>query len=123
MKRSAEFLLLRYAGPGTTLVPIAVLLLDVQRDRVHLRIRSDLASVCDSADAEIIGLTLSELASEASSGSGSAIVSHLEDTLSNTIRITNRIRIEIDGVGKTLDSLVKQYLPKDNESTRTPGYF
>ena len=105
VKTKAEFLVLQIERLEGGLLPLAVLLLDVERDRLYTRTRSDIDDVSVRGDAEILAQFLSDLSDDALTESGSAIIANLEDTLSNAVRITERTPIEVEGIELALESL------------------
>jgi hypothetical protein len=110
MASSAEFAILQFERAGH-LSPLAVLLLDPDADRLFVRVREDLRSIADPDDAEVLRLTLAELAAVTTNGSGGAILRELEDTLSNAIRISDRGSVPVHGqLGDLLERLYSQYV-------------
>jgi hypothetical protein len=110
MAQLAEFAILQF-DRGGHLRPLAVLLLDPDADRLLVQARQDLSSIADPDDAEVVSLTLAELAAMATNRSGSAICRELEDTLSNAIRISDRSTVTVEGqLADLLESLYSQYV-------------
>jgi hypothetical protein len=99
-----------FERPGSSLQLIAVLLLDIDADRLHVRARRDCRSVAGPEDARVLETTLFDLAAEASQKGGSAILAELEDVLSNSIRLSGRTRVEVDDIQGTLDALYAQHV-------------
>lgn len=111
MAGTADFALLQFAFENGELWPIAVLLLDNQ-DRLHVRARptADLATRIPAEDAEVVALSIEQIAQDAMAESGSTILETLEDRLSNTLRISDRTRTHISNSQKELDHLYEQYV-------------
>jgi hypothetical protein len=103
--------------PGGNLLPIAVLLLVRSTDRLYIRPCNDLSAI-DQFDAEVLRLSISQLAGESEHESGSAIMGQLEDSLSNSVRITDRRPIAVDDVSQALDGLCRRYLSADQSASR-----
>lgn len=103
-----ELLLLEFEQPGGTLLLVSILLFDPSTDRLYIRNRDDLGGL-DADDAEIVGPLLAQLADESRSMVGSAILQQLEDSLSNSIRISERSKIRVDDVNTALDELAAQH--------------
>ena len=99
-----------FERPGSGLQPIAVLLLDIDADRLHVRARRDCRSVAEPEDARVLETTLFDLATEARQKNGSAILAELEDVLSNSIRLRGRTRLNVDDIQATLDALYAQHV-------------
>ena len=111
MEPLAHFVLLQFERPGyELLLPIAVLLLDPAADKLHVRGRGDFTSVADADDALVLAETVKQLQADAVAQSGGAILELLESTLSNSIRVTERITMRVRDIGSTLDHLSAAFL-------------
>ena len=111
MKKLNQFLLLQFQRPGDEqLLPVAVLLFDPVRDKLHVRGRDDYASIAEPDDAFVLAETVKELELEATAKSGSAILELLEATLSNSIRLTDRIALQTVDMPTTLDHLSAAFI-------------
>ncbi len=108
-QRTATFSLLQFAKPDGELWTFAVLLIDTATDKLHVRSRHDFESL-DPAMAEVIHLFLEEIDADAKKESGEAILQSFEDRLSNAIRITDRIHMQIAEVDAALECLSEAYL-------------
>jgi hypothetical protein len=106
MQRASDFAVVQFALPDGELWPIAVLLLDNQ-DRLHVRARAadDLAKKIPPEDAEVVALSLAQIAEDAKAESGTNILETLEDRLSNALRISARQK-----TCETLDNLFSQHI-------------
>jgi hypothetical protein len=113
----AEFVVMEFQPPaGGNLLPVAVLLLVRSTDRLHIRSCTDLSAI-DQFDAELLQLYFAQLAGESEHESGSAIMGQLEDSLSNSVRITDRQPIAVDDVSQALDGLCRRYLGADQSAS------
>jgi len=110
VQRSTEYRILQYAGPGRAVVNIGVLLLDAGSDRLHLRLRDDWVEVAAPDDVEVLAVLEDDLRSRAENMGASALVASLEDSLSNTLRITDRQRIEVGDFEEALAELYRQHV-------------
>ena len=108
VQNKGEYLFLHFECPGGQPFPVAALLLDVEQDRLYVEIRSDLYCISPTSDIEIVTQFLADLADDALTQSGRAIVAHLSDTLSTAIRITECTPIELAGIESTLALLRHQ---------------
>jgi hypothetical protein len=106
MQRASDFAVVQFALPDGELWPVAVLLLDNQ-DRLHVRARAadDLAKKIPPEDAEVVALSLAQIAEDARTESGTNVLETLEDRLSNAIRISDRQKTH-----DNLDDLYRQYI-------------
>ena len=107
---TADFITMHFERPGRGLQPIAVLLLDIDADRLHVRSRRDCRSVAGPEDAGVLETILFDLAADARQRNGSAILAELEDVLSNSIRLTGRTRLKTNDIQGTLDALYAQHV-------------
>lgn len=107
MDRPADILILQFAQPGGRLWPIAVLALDVQADRLYVRSRLDFCSGISLDDAEVVSQYIAQIAEEGGEQSGQSLLKDLEERLSNTIRISERRRIQFQDLAQTLDALAR----------------
>ncbi|MGA9624178.1 MAG: hypothetical protein WBL65_14315 [Bryobacteraceae bacterium] len=105
-----DFIAMCFERPGSGLQPIAVLLLDIDADRLHIRARSDCRSVAAPEDAPVLETLLFDLAADARQKNGSAILAELEDVLSNSLRLSERTRLKVSDIGATLAALYAQHV-------------
>jgi hypothetical protein len=115
VQRLAQFLLLQFQRPGREhALPVAVLVFDAQNDRLHVRGREDLTSVADTDDALVLAETVRQLEADANARSGLAILDLLESTLSNSVRMTERIAFETQNIRATVDLLAAAFFLEKN---------
>jgi hypothetical protein len=108
---TAHFLLLQFQRPGDGWSwPVAILLFDPSNDKLHVRGREDYASIADADDALVLAETVKQLQADARAQSGSAILELLESTLSNSVRMTERIILRAPDIRATLDHLSAAFL-------------
>jgi hypothetical protein len=99
-----------FERPGSGLQPIAVLLLDIDADRLHVRARRGCRSVAAPEDAPVLETILFDLAADARQKDGSAILAELEDVLSNSVRLSERTRLKVSNIEATLAALYAQHV-------------
>jgi len=109
-ERPADFIAVYFERSGRGLQPIAVLLLDIDADRLHIRARPDCRSIAGPEDAPVLETMLSDLAADARKKDGSAILAELEDVLSNSIRLSGRRRLKVSDIEATLATLFAQHV-------------
>src|SRR5437588_13075143 len=105
----AGFSLLQVALPGGDLTPIGVLLEDKAANTVHLRLRRDWSTFASSEDIEVLSALGEDLAGKALEMGTERFFEHLEDSLSNAIRITDRESVEVADFDRTLNRLYRQH--------------
>jgi hypothetical protein len=102
----AYFLLLQFQRPGEDIVwPLAVLVFDPSRDRLHVCGRHNFADIADHEDVIVLSETVKQLLADANIQSGTAILELLEDTLSNSIRLTERMALRSSDIATTVQHL------------------
>jgi hypothetical protein len=83
----------------------------MEADRLHIRTRADLRIPdADADDERLLSLLLSQLCADASTLGGGSILRELEDSLSNSIRITERTSIPVGDLAAVLDELEASHL-------------
>jgi hypothetical protein len=107
-QREGDYLVMQFESSAGPLLPIAVLVLDFEADRLHVRATTAYAGISED-DAEVLRLTTAQLAQQASLGNGSALLGLLEDSLSNSVRLTERVRIWFADLRSELDELCTEY--------------
>ncbi len=103
--RKAEYVVLQAALPGRPVVAAGILLLEPEADRLHLKLRSDWADRASPEDAEVLELLAADLATQAEELGGSALLSLLEDRLSNALRISERRPAVVGDFERALERL------------------
>jgi phage repressor protein C with HTH and peptisase S24 domain len=96
--------------PGRVPCTIGILLLDPDIGRPWFRMRRDFAGIADPEDAEVLqGLEdhirqcLAEIGAE-------AFLETMEDTLSNTLRLSPRESVPVDAFSRVLDRLYREHV-------------
>jgi hypothetical protein len=104
--------LLQFQRPGRELLlPVAVLLLDPATDRLHIRGREDYTDIADAEDMLVLTETVKQLQADAYTQTGGAILELLESTLSNSLRVTDRITMRVPNIESALGHLAAAFLP------------
>lgn len=103
--RPAEYSLLELALPGRPATPFGVLLLDTDAGDLYVRCREDAAELAGPEDAEVVELLAEEIEARAKELGGRELFERLEDTLSNALRLGERIAIMVRDFRFTLDRL------------------
>ncbi len=108
--REGEYSILQLALPGRPPVNFAVLLLDPAADRLYLKAREDFAAIADEEDRELLELLAGDMARRAKETGARAFFEQLEDSLSNSLRITERSVTAVRDYAHTLDSLFREHV-------------
>ena len=111
MSPFVHLVLLQFQRPGCELLwPVAILLLDPATDKLNVRGRDDYAGIAFADDTLVLTETVKQLRADADSQNGNAILELLESTLSNSLRVTERITMRTTDIGLTLDHLSSAFL-------------
>jgi|ERR1700678_447519 hypothetical protein len=106
-----QFSLLQFRPPRDKLLwPVAVLLLDPITDKLYIRGLEDYGRIAEEDDALAISLTVKQFAMDAEAQGGNRLLLDLEDKLSNTLRITDRIPLPVRDFETTLDRLFAVFI-------------
>lgn len=108
---TGEYLLLEALLPGRPAETIGVLLLDPREDYLHIRLRRDWLEFANEDEYEVLRDVAADLQREADHTGGSAILHWMEETLSNTFRVTARETVLVQDFSKTLARLYRQHVP------------
>src|SRR5271156_3029017 len=108
--QSGEFALLQVALPGAEPRNAGVFLLDPASGQIYTRIREEWPEVADADDRELLELLDLDIRLKSKEIGGAEFLQSLEDTLSNTLRITPREQVEVTGFAQTLDRLYAEHV-------------
>ncbi len=114
--RKAQCLVLELALPGRSKVNAGVLLLDIEADTVHVKLRQDWDQIADPDEAEVLERAEQELRQRGAEAGGEQLLSSLEDSLSNVLRITDRETIAVSDFPKALERLYLRHVAGEQPS-------
>jgi phage repressor protein C with HTH and peptisase S24 domain len=95
--------------PSSGLIPLGVLLQDPEADSLYIRLRPDVWEFAGE-DAEVLELLQEDLMAKAAEMGAEALFAWLEDTLSGSLRITNRETVLVRDFDRTLNRLYSQHV-------------
>lgn len=108
--------------PSRAPVPVGILLLG-HDDRLHLKLIRDWEELenqaVDPEDREVLEQLAQDLEAKARAEGGSAVMSWLESEASWTIRASDREKVNIAGVRRTLERLYREHVASTVEPFRT----
>ncbi len=107
-ERAAEWLPLVVALPGQPGQVCGVLLLDKERDELHLKLRSDWAEIALEEDAEVLAELERDLALKARELGGEGLLQWLEENASQTIEVGQRKEIAVRNFSTALQRLYRE---------------
>ena len=113
--RAARYSLLTVELPGEVPVTAGVLLEDPATDSIHIRLRRDWEQLAPE-EAEVLSLLEDDLLARSAQMGATQFLAHLEDTLSNTIRISDRRETIVEDFPRALGRLYRQHV----QSTAQP---
>jgi SOS-response transcriptional repressor LexA len=106
--QAAQLYLMALEVPGHRM-NAGVLLVDRSANALHLRLRRDWEEIAPD-EAEVLGELEDDLASKASAMGAAELLAYLEDTLSNTLRISEPREVMVEsGVNAWERALARQY--------------
>lgn len=117
--RQAEYLLLEAALPGKAPVTIGVLLHDPDGERLGVRLRRDWERIAGEDDEEVLELLAEDLEGKIAAQPAAELLREFEDSLSNTIRISERQPVLMANFDSTLRTLYQRHVPATVQPFRT----
>src|SRR5437870_5332982 len=108
----ANFSLLQLALPAKAPLNIGILLLNTATDRLYKKLRQDWSTIADPANVEVLELLDEDFEARIGEMGGEAFLHSLEDTLSNTLLITDRREVEVSDFRIALDRLFEEHVQR-----------
>ena len=120
---TARYSLLTLELPGQEPVTAGVLLEDPATNRVHVRLRRDWRSVAQE-ESEVLSMLEDDLSAKAGEFGAAQLFAHLEDTLSNTLRVSDRRDVVVEDFTRALGRLYRQHVASQVQEfvTHLPRY-
>jgi SOS-response transcriptional repressor LexA len=117
--RLGQYSVVQAQIPEHGLVNLGVLLHDPQSDSLRLRLRRDLEALVDEEDLDVLKALTDDLAAKAQEFGARKLFEYLEDTLSGSIRVTDREEILVDDYDRALDRLYRKNIQSNVLEFRT----
>ena len=95
--------------PGQGPVNAGVLLEDPATDRLYVRMRRDWEQIAPE-EADVLGELESDLAARSAEMGAARWMAHLEDTLSNALRVTDRRAVMVEDFDRALGRLYREHV-------------
>ena len=108
--RQGTFVLLDAFLPERPPCTIGVLLIDLDTGRPWFRMRRDFSAIADPEDAEVLEAMEDHIRQCLSESGAEACLLSLEDTLSNTLRVSPRQAVSVDAFSRVLDRLYREHV-------------
>ena len=106
--RRGQFSVVQAELPGHGLVNLGVLLRDPESDALFVRFRRDMDRLADEEDLEVLAALADDLNAKATEMGAGRLFDYLENTLSASVRITDRGSVMVDDFPRSLDRLYRQ---------------
>lgn len=106
--RQGTYVLLDAVLPARPPCPIGVLLVDLDTGRPWFRMRRDFTGIADPADAEVLEGLEDHIRQCLDEAGAEPFLKTLEDTLSNTLRVSQRQEVSVDAFSRVLDRLYRE---------------
>jgi SOS-response transcriptional repressor LexA len=108
--RQGEYVLLEAHLPGRPPQNVGVLLIEPATGRGWIRLREDYRDIADPEDAEIFEALDEHLRARLDESGAERYLAHLEDSLSNALRVSERRAVEVDAFTRVLDRLYGEHV-------------
>lgn len=108
--RQGTYVLLEAALPGRPPCPIGVLLIDLDSGRHWFRMRPEFARIAEPEDAEVLEGVEEYIRQGLAESGAENFLSTLEDTLSNSLRVSPRETVAVDSFSRVLDRLYREHV-------------
>ena len=121
---AARYSLLMVDLPGREIMTAGVLLEDPSTDRVHIRLRRDWERI-EPDEAEVLAELEDHLVAAAAEEGAAKFFARLEDTLSNTIRVSDRRETIVEDFPRALARLYREHVRSEAQPfvTHLPRYL
>ncbi len=108
--RTGTYVLLDAVLPERPPCTIGVLLIDADTGRPWFRMRRDFANIAEPEDAEVLEAVEEHIRQCLAESGSEAFLNSLEDTLSNTLRVSPRETVSVDAFSRVLDRLYREHV-------------
>ena len=121
--RASHYSLLMVELPGREIITAGVLLEDPATDRAHIRLRRDWERLAPE-EAEVLAELEDHLLAQAAEEGAAKFFARLEDTLSNTVRVSDRREAMVEDFPRALARLYRQHVRSEAQPfvTHLPRY-
>jgi len=109
-QRQGEYLLVELALPGAPQQNIGVLLRDSETGQLHSKIRRHWEEIADAGEAELLQALDEDFRARIQEMGGDEFLRQIEDSLSNTLRLSERTAVAVDDFPRTLARLYEEHV-------------
>ena len=110
--KSGKFSVLQLAQPSKAVQNIGILLLDPGSGRLYKKLRSDWTAIADPEYVEMLEALDDDFDMKIAELGADAFLRGLEDTLSNVLRITNRVDVSVSDFRRAVDRLYEEHVQR-----------
>jgi hypothetical protein len=96
--------------PGHGLLNLGILLQDPVADTLRLRLRRDLELLVDEEELDFFAALADDLSTKAAELGSEKLFRYLEETLSGTLRITDRATVLVENFDRAVDRLYRKHI-------------
>jgi phage repressor protein C with HTH and peptisase S24 domain len=108
--RPGQFSVVQAEIPGPGLVNLGVLLRDPQSDALFVRFRRDMDRLAEQEDRELLSALADDVNAKAAEMGAGRLLDYLENTLSASVRLTDRETVMVDDFSRALERLYRQHV-------------
>ena len=108
--RQGTYVLLEAVLPERPPCPIGVLLINLDTGRPWFRMRRDFTAIADPEDAEVLWALEDHIRQCLAESGAEPFLRSLEDTLSNSLRVSPRQAVAVDAFSRVLDRLYREHV-------------
>lgn len=109
-KKRGEYALLQLALPGRPVATVGVLLLDPESGRLYPKLRADWDEIAERDDVEVLAELEQDIDLKIEEMGGEAFLRSLEDSLSNSLLLTERRAIEVRDFSGAVEQLFREHV-------------
>jgi SOS-response transcriptional repressor LexA len=117
--RRGQYSVVQAELPQHGLVNLGVLLQDPESDALFARFRRDMATLAGEEDLEVLSALGDDLSAKATAMGAERLFQYLEDTLSGSVRITDREPVVAEDFSRAVDRLYRQHVQSNVLEFRT----
>ncbi len=110
--RRGECVFLDLALPGRPVHTVGVLLLDPATGRLYVRLRGHWEDLADPEDVEVLAALAGDFETRIEEMGGRSFLESLEDSLSHTLRVSERESVAVDSFTRTVDRLFERHVER-----------
>ncbi|MEO7142817.1 MAG: S24 family peptidase [Bryobacteraceae bacterium] len=107
---AARYSVLEVDLPGSASAAAGVLLEDPESDRLYVKLRRDWERIASEEDAEVMTALAGDLTAKAEELGAGALLEYLEQTLSNTVRLSDRRDVMVGDFDRALERLYRKHV-------------